>query len=41
MSELVEEDVVGGCTRGSKVEPGGIRPLKKAIYSYTSLSLMN
>jgi hypothetical protein len=41
MSELVDEDVVGGCTRESKVEPGGVRPLKKAIYSYTALSPMN
>jgi hypothetical protein len=37
MSELIEEDVVGGCTRVSKVEPNGIRLPWKAIYSYTTL----
>jgi hypothetical protein len=41
MSELIEEDVDGGCTRESKVEPGGIRPLKEDLYSYSTQSLMN
>jgi hypothetical protein len=29
MSELIEEDVIGGSTKGSKAEIEGIRPLKK------------
>jgi hypothetical protein len=41
MSKLVDEDIVGGCKRESKVEPRGVRPLKKALYSYTTLSPMN
>jgi hypothetical protein len=40
MSKLIE-DVVGGCTRVSKVEPEGIRPPQRAIYSYTAQSPMN
>jgi hypothetical protein len=41
MSELIEEDVVGGFTRVSKVEPDGIQPPQRAIYSYSTLSPMN
>jgi hypothetical protein len=40
MSELVEEDVVDGCTRVPVVVPGGIRPLDLAnlrpVYSISS-----
>jgi hypothetical protein len=36
MSELVEEDIVGGCTRGAEAEPKGLRPLRKALYSYST-----
>jgi hypothetical protein len=41
MFELIEEDVIGGCTRGSEAEPEGIQPLKKALYSYSTQPLMN
>jgi hypothetical protein len=41
MSELIEEDAVGECTRVSKVEPEGIRPPQRAIYSYTTQSPVN
>jgi hypothetical protein len=41
LSELVDEDVIGGCARESKVDPGGLRLLKKAIYLYTTLSPMD
>jgi hypothetical protein len=37
MSELIEEDVVGGCTRGeSEAKPEGIHPLMKTLYSYAT-----
>jgi hypothetical protein len=40
MSELIEEDVVGGCTRGkSETKPGGIHPLMKDLYSYATQPL--
>jgi hypothetical protein len=41
MSELIEEDVIGEYTRGSKAERRGVRPLEKALYSYSTQSLMN
>jgi hypothetical protein len=31
MSELIEEDVIGGCTRAPEVMPEGIQPLYLAI----------
>jgi hypothetical protein len=34
MSKLIEEDVVGGCTKGeSEAKPEGIHPPMKALYS--------
>jgi hypothetical protein len=40
MSELIEEDVVGGCTRGElEAKPRGIHPLMKALYSYVTQPL--
>jgi hypothetical protein len=33
MSELVDEDVFGGCTRVMKAEPEGLCPPPRAIYS--------
>jgi hypothetical protein len=40
MSELIEEDVVGGCTMGeSEAKPGGIHPQMKALYSYATQPL--
>jgi hypothetical protein len=33
MSELVDEDVVRGCTRVMKAEPKGLCPPSRAIYS--------
>jgi hypothetical protein len=40
MSELIEKDVVGGCTRASVVELGSIRPPDLAnlclVYSISS-----
>jgi hypothetical protein len=41
MSELIEEDVDGGCKRGTEEELEGVRPLMKALYSYSTQSLMN
>jgi hypothetical protein len=41
MCELVEEDVVDGCTRVSKAEPKGIRHPQRAMYSYTAQSQGN
>jgi hypothetical protein len=38
MSELIEEDVVGGFTRGSEAEPEGICSLRKALFSYCTQS---
>jgi hypothetical protein len=40
MFELIEEDVVDGCTRGkSEAKPRGIHPLMKALYSYATQPL--
>jgi hypothetical protein len=40
MSELIEEDVIRGCTKGgSEAKPGGVHPLMKALYSYATQPL--
>jgi hypothetical protein len=40
MSELIEEDVIGRCTkRGSEAKPEGIHPPMKALYSYATQPL--
>jgi hypothetical protein len=38
MSELMEEDIIGGCTRVSEVMPEGIQPPERTIYAYFTLS---
>jgi hypothetical protein len=38
MSELIDEDVDGGCTKGLEVVPEGIQPPWRTNYTYTTLS---